>query len=133
MDASNVPPPRGAPLTDSRQSAIRDDLDAFDMAVGVTCKSSLGTRENRRVFRKWPAPEFRALVVVERLFELRARVHDERAVLRHRLVNRTALQQQDLRRAVDCLNCHGPIGMYTNRGRPRDQAIGDLQAGALEE
>src|SRR5215831_11466032 len=96
MDASNVPPPRGAPLTDSRRSAIRDDLDAFDVAVAVTCKSSLGTRENRRVFRKRPAAELRALVVVEGLFELRTRVHDERAVLRDWLVDWTALQQQDL-------------------------------------
>src|SRR5215470_364976 len=133
MDASNVPPPRGAPLTDSRRSATRDDLDAFDMAVGVACKSSLGTRENRRVFRKRPAAELRALVVVERLFELRTRVHDERAVLRDWLVDWTALQQQDLRGAADGLNRHGTIGMYTNRRRPRDNAIDDLHAGALEE
>src|SRR5215471_16779707 len=91
MDASNVPPPRGAPLTDSRRSAIRDDLYTFDTAVGVACKSSHGTRENRRVFRKRPAPELRALVVVERLLELRTRVHDERPVLRDRLVDRAAL------------------------------------------
>ena len=51
---------------------------------------------HRLVARPRPAAELRALVVGERLLDLRRRVHHERAVLHDRLADRAALQQQQL-------------------------------------
>src|SRR5690242_21617759 len=68
----------------------------FDSAVGVTGEPPARARMHRRILWKWPAAELGAAVVLERLLELGARVHDERSVLRHRLTDRAPLQEQDL-------------------------------------
>ena len=77
--------------------------DALDAAVGVFRESARVSSVDGRVLRPRPPAELRAPVVVEGLLQFRARVHDERAVLRDRLADRTTLQQQNLDRAIDGL------------------------------
>ena len=93
---------------------LRDGLRRRDADPATQARAPRGRRRGarnrpgragrRRVVRERPAAELRPLVIGERQLQLRARVHDERPVLRHRFGDRPPLQQQDLHRPVNRLN-----------------------------
>src|SRR5262245_23662924 len=79
-----------------------------------------------------PAAELRPLIVAERLLDLRARVHHERTVLRDRLVDRSSLQQEQLRAVVAGDQLHAALGQQLDLRRGRDLRARRAQARASE-
>src|SRR5262245_44857147 len=85
----------------------------------MACEAAFGAREHRLVRRPWPAAEARTLVIGKRLMDLIARVHDKRSVLRNRLADGLALQQQKLagvgtifkRDVAGCLEVNGNMAI----------------------
>ena len=68
----------------------------FDVTVGVAGEAAAGRSVMRIVAVPRPASELRALVVVERLHDLVARVHHERAVLDDGFADRATLHHEQL-------------------------------------
>src|SRR5262249_29272600 len=98
----------------------------LDLPIRVARESASLARMHRLVLAERPAAELRAAIVVERLLELRARVHDERTVLRDRLGDRRALEHEDLDWGIEGGDTHGLVACDVDRRRLRDDAARDV-------
>src|SRR4051794_16090119 len=106
---------------------------AFEAAVGVPGEAALLAGVNRIV--GWPGPpaELGALVVQERLLQLRPRAHHEGSVLGHRLADGPALQEEELARFGSVLEIDGGVRPQLDAVVGSDGPISGAQGASLEE
>jgi hypothetical protein len=90
----------------------------FEAAVGMSRKAALLAGVYGRIRRPWPSAKLRASIVGEGVFQLRSRVHDERAVLCDQLDDRPALKKQNLHGTIDAQGRYpaSPTGLVVRTG-----------------
>ncbi len=129
----SAPPRRRRGATPRPRATPRRRAAATPRDRRRAARSAAPGAVHRRVVGPRPAAEAGALVVGERLLQLGAAVHHERPVLRDRLADRTALQQQQLARLVAVDDRDVAIGDELERGVRRDRLAVDRHRPAREE